>query len=133
MRSGKLFAALVLAVGLALAPAGPAAAHDDNTNNCEWWPEDTPYSTTQDGGYWYTVGITIRGTPYSSCHNITVGAYATGGFEVRIRFYLSDGTNYANSWKSACSLCRVNAATDVLNGTHFRAEFRAYEDVNIWT
>lgn len=121
-----------IAAAAVIAPAAPARADDGTWTGCAQVQAITQTYTSQDGGYWYTLGYNVPYSWESSCNDISVGNSYSGAFQVRTRFYLSNGTNYANSWKTACSLCWAPAATDVLNGTHFRLEFREWEHITIY-
>lgn len=80
-------------------------------------------------GYSYSPLFTVPGSPYTGCEDINVSCGVTQCGDYRIRFYPSSGGNYANSWKSPpCgqSWCYVAAATDVVNGTNYRVEWRLY-------
>lgn len=123
-------AALLLSLLSVFGAPSPASA--DHPSMWEWdcveWTGTSFYYTNQDGGYWYTNGRTIDGNT-SDCQDINVTHNPnnpSGAFTVRVRFYPSNcgvGCNYANSWKTACSICWALAATNVANGTHYRLEF----------
>jgi hypothetical protein len=129
----------VLAMMLGMLIVSPNAAHADNPDNWIWdcniWSATTFYYTDQEGGYWFTNGRTILGSPSSYCNDINVTYNPnnpSGAFTVRVRFYYSNGTNAANSWKTACSICWALAATSVLNGTHYRLETKNWETFTVY-
>lgn len=124
-----LIATLTLLAGTAIA-GSPAHADDGTWDECSNVVAAANYQTEQDGGYWYTVGYNVPSSEWSDCEDISITAAGSGALTVRIRFYPKNcgvGCNYANSWKSVCHICWVAAATDVINGTHFRVEFRTWE------
>lgn len=139
MKLWRYVAAVALAVGLAVTPSVPTQAAPAPSqalmaeyDNCWDFDAVSYFYTSQDGGYWYTEGFNVPpDEPGYPCYHIYVSAAYSGAFTVRVRFYLSNGTNYANSWKSACSICYAIAATWVNNGTHYRLEFREWEHITV--
>jgi len=78
------------------------------------------------GQYAYSPLFTVPSSP-DGCEDINVSCGVSQCGDYRVRFYPSSGGNFANAWTGPpCgqSWCYVAVATNVLNGTNYRIEWR---------
>lgn len=131
-----MVALLVTILGIGLVSATPAQADtSDEFPGC-WqheWGVGSGFSWSTGTGGWSGTDYAYspKGqVPFSpdGCEDINVDCgWLSGCGEYRVRFYPSSGGSYVNSWKAppcAQSWCAVAAATNVVNGTWFRIEYR---------
>ncbi len=134
---------MALVAGFSVGPWATVSA-DSSTEmiNCPRYYSDQAGSAVWDSANGAYYGWTSQKTiPSSSqCEDINLGNlygldYAGNLIDTcgdfRVRFYPSSGGSYTNSWKHLCSYVYNSGdptthtiATDVLNGTKYRVEFK---------
>ncbi len=125
-RLGTGLVATAALLGVMLVGATPAQADDSSEypscTNFLYTGVGAPYGGGISNGpefYAYSPQWTVSSS--SACEDITID-HEPEQWYWRVRFYPSSGGSYVNSWKTACQLCFVLAATNVANGTKFRIE-----------
>lgn len=127
-RLGLILSTFVITVAtIAAVPAQKAGAV-----GCHFF-----YYEASAGGYaenGYAVNYTPQYTVQSNSGCVDINLYSIYApydpyigwicTDVRVRFYPSSGGNYANGWKWYCPNRTMVVASNVLNGTKYKLEFK---------